>query len=83
MRKNLGFFIAFWPWAGNFRGEVQGPLLLIQYTCYLILDTRHLILDTCTYNLYLDLILVFKYLILELQITFYSRVTHKGSGGYR
>ena len=30
--------------------RVQGPLLLIQYTCYLILDTRHLILDTCTYT---------------------------------
>ena len=30
--------------------RVQGPLFLIQYTCYLILDIRHLILDTCTYT---------------------------------
>ena len=33
--------------------RVQGPLFLIQYTCSLILDLRHLILDTCTWYLYL------------------------------
>ena len=34
-RHYLRFFIAFVPWAGNLRGGVQGPLLLIPDTCYL------------------------------------------------
>ena len=46
-----GDFICFGPWAGNLKGGVRGPLLLIQYTCCLILDNRHLILETCTYTL--------------------------------
>ena len=38
--------------------KIQGPLLLIQYTCFLILDTCHLSLVltyTCTYTLFLYL----------------------------
>ena len=46
-----GILGGFGPWVGNLKGGVQVPLLLIQYTCYLILDIRHLILDTCTWVL--------------------------------
>ena len=46
------FFVVFcgvWALVGNLCGGARGPLLLIQYYCYLILDTRHL-------NLYFELL---------------------------
>ena len=63
--------------------RVQGPICLIQYTCYLILDNRHLRLDTWHLILaYLYLIPVLIHLILATEISLYSRVPHKGAGGY-
>ena len=45
-----GFLLIPGPGWGTCKEGLEGPLLLIQYTCYLILGTRHLILDTCTYT---------------------------------